>query len=211
MLNAFITPSLVLGAYLLGSISSAVIVCKLMRLPDPRTEGSHNPGATNVLRIGGKKAAAITLVGDSLKGFLPMVTAHSLDASSGALAATGLAAFLGHLFPIFFRFQGGKGVATALGVQFGLWWPIGLAVAAIWALVAKLVKISSLSALISMALAPFVVWLLGVWLAGMDPVVVRMQVAITLLLFWRHRSNILNLLTGKEGRIGSKPGSTDAD
>ena len=211
MLTVFTNPSLVLCAYLLGSISSAVIVCKLMRLPDPRTEGSHNPGATNVLRIGGKKAAAITLVGDSLKGFVPMLVAHSLDVSSGVLAATGLAAFLGHLFPVFFRFQGGKGVATALGVQFGLWWPIGLAVAAIWALVAKVVKISSLSALISMALAPFVVWFFGVWLAGMDPVVVRMQVAITVLLFWRHRSNILNLLSGKEGRIAGKPGSTDYD
>jgi glycerol-3-phosphate acyltransferase PlsY len=140
-----------------------------------------------------------------------MLVAHSLDVSSGVLAATGLAAFLGHLFPIFFRFQGGKGVATALGVQFGLWWPIGLAVAAIWALVAKVVKISSLSALISMALAPFVVWLFGVWLAGMDPVVVRMQVAITVLLFWRHRSNILNLLSGKEARIAGKPDSTDSD
>lgn len=211
MWSAFVTPSLVVGAYLLGSISSAVIVCKLMRLPDPRAEGSHNPGATNVLRIGGKKAAAITLAGDSLKGFIPMVVAHYLDASSGALAATGLAAFLGHLFPVFFRFRGGKGVATALGVQFGLWWPIGLAVAAIWALVAKLIKISSLSALISMALAPFVVWFFGVWLAGMDPVVVRMQVAITLLLFWRHRSNIRNLLSGKEGRIGGTPTSTDSD
>lgn len=211
MWSPFVIPSLVVGAYLLGSISSAVIVCKLMRLPDPRAEGSHNPGATNVLRIGGKKAAAITLAGDSLKGFIPMVVAHHLDASSGALAATGLAAFLGHLFPVFFRFRGGKGVATALGVQFGLWWPIGLAVAAIWALVAKLVKISSLSALISMALAPFVVWFLGVWLAGMDPVVVRMQVAITVLLFWRHRSNIRDLLSGKEGRIGGTPTSTDSD
>jgi glycerol-3-phosphate acyltransferase PlsY len=140
-----------------------------------------------------------------------MLVAHSLDVSSGVLAATGLAAFLGHLFPIFFRFQGGKGVATALGVQFGLWWPIGLAVAAIWALVAKVVKISSLSALISMAIAPFVVWFFGVWLAGMDPVVVRMQVAITVLLFWRHRSNILNLLSGKEGRIAGKPPSNDSD
>jgi glycerol-3-phosphate acyltransferase PlsY len=211
MLTAFVAPSLVAGAYLLGSISSAVIVCKLMRLPDPRTEGSHNPGATNVLRIGGRKAAAITLVGDSLKGFVPMVVAHSLDASSGVLAATGLAAFLGHLFPLFFRFQGGKGVATALGVQFGLWWPVGLAVAAIWALVAKLVKISSLSALISMALAPFVVWFFGVWLAGMDPVVVWMQVAITVLLFWRHRRNIRDLLSGQEGRIAGKPNSTDPD
>ncbi len=211
MHTPFDFPLLVVGAYLLGSISSAVIVCKLMRLPDPRTEGSNNPGATNVLRIGGKKAAGITLLGDSLKGLVPMVVAHLMGAPDGVLAATGLAAFLGHLFPVFFRFKGGKGVATALGVQFGLWWPIGLTVAAIWALVAKVLKISSLSALISMALAPLVVWFFGVWWQGMDPVVWRMQLVVTGLLFWRHRSNIRNLFTGKEGRIAAKSDSSDSD
>ena len=187
----------VLLAYLLGSVSSAIIVCQVMGLPDPRTQGSNNPGATNVLRIGGKKAAAVTLVGDSLKGLIPLLLAHGLDLGTAALAATGLAAFLGHLYPVFFGFQGGKGVATALGVQFGLYWPLGLCVAAIWLFMAKVIRISSLSALVSMGLAPFLLW----WLWD-DPWLIGMQVVISLILFWRHRSNIRNLLTGAEGRIG---------
>ncbi len=187
---------LILAAYLLGSVSSAIIVCRLMSLPDPRTQGSKNPGATNVLRIGGKRAAAITLVGDSLKGLLPMLAGHLLGVGPAALAGIGLAAFLGHLYPVFFGFQGGKGVATALGVQLGLAWPIGLSVAAIWLFVAKVLKISSLSALISMALAPFIVWLF--W---PEPTLIGMQLIITGLLFWRHRSNIRNLLAGTEGRL----------
>lgn len=191
------TLALVVFAYLLGSISSAVVVCRLMGLPDPRTQGSNNPGATNVLRIGGKKAAAITLVGDSLKGLIPMVLGHLLEVGPTALAATGLAAFLGHLYPVFFGFRGGKGVATALGVQLGLWWPIGLTVAGVWLFVAKVLKISSLSALVSMALAPLVVWLF--W---PEPVLAGMQVVVSLLLFWRHRSNIANLIAGKEDKIG---------
>ncbi|MCG7963964.1 MAG: glycerol-3-phosphate 1-O-acyltransferase PlsY, partial [Candidatus Thiodiazotropha taylori] len=118
--------SIVVIAYLLGSISSAIIVCRLMGLPDPRSQGSNNPGATNVLRIGGKKAAAITLFGDMVKGLIPMLIAHLFDAPPLYLALTGLAAFLGHLYPVFFNFKGGKGVATALGVQFGLHWGVGL-------------------------------------------------------------------------------------
>lgn len=192
------TLSLVLGAYLLGSISSAILVCRLMGLPDPRTQGSRNPGATNVLRIGGKKAATITLAGDSLKGLLPMLAAHLLGVDVLALAATGLAAFLGHLYPVFFGFQGGKGVATALGVQIGLYWPVGLTVAAVWLFMAYVVKISSLSALVSMALAPLILWYF--W---PEPVLVGMQLVITGLLFLRHRSNIRNLLTGAEDRIGN--------
>ena len=187
---------LVLGAYLLGSVSSAIVVCRLMGLPDPRTQGSRNPGATNVLRIGGRKAAAITLLGDSLKGLLPMVAAHLLGASETLLALTGLAAFLGHLYPLFFGLKGGKGVATALGVQFGLYWPLGLGVALIWLLIAKVMHISSLAALTSMALAPLLLWFL--W---PSPPLLLMQLAITLLLFWRHRSNIRKLLSGEEGRI----------
>lgn len=191
---------LILGAYLLGSVSSAIIVCRLMGLPDPRTQGSNNPGATNVLRIGGKKAAANTLVGDSLKGVIPMLIGHLLGASPAVLAATGLAAFLGHLYPLFFGFQGGKGVATALGVQLGLYWPIGLSVAAIWLFVAKVLKISSLSALACMALAPVVVWFF--W---PEPVLVGVQTLITVILFWRHRSNIRNLLSGKEDKLTGEP------
>ena len=146
--------TLVAVAYLLGSISSAIIVCRIMGLPDPRTEGSNNPGATNVLRIGGKKAAAITLLGDSLKGFIPVVICHLLDRSELVFALVGCAAFLGHLYPVFFGFKGGKGVATALGVQFGWSWMIGGAIAAIWLFMAKVANISSLAALVSMLLAP---------------------------------------------------------
>jgi len=191
---------LIVGAYLLGSISSAIIVCRLVGLPDPRTQGSNNPGATNVLRIGGKKAAAITLLGDSLKGLAPMLIGHLLDVGPAALGAIGLAAFLGHLYPLFFSFQGGKGVATALGVQFGLYWPIGLSVAAIWLFAAKVLKISSASALVCMALAPIIVWIF--W---PEPVMIVAQYVITALLFWRHRSNIRNLMSGKEDKISDEP------
>ncbi|PLY17103.1 MAG: acyl-phosphate glycerol 3-phosphate acyltransferase [Sedimenticola sp.] len=187
---------LIIAAYLMGSVSSAIIVCKLMGLPDPRTQGSNNPGATNVLRIGGKKAAAITLLGDSLKGFIPVLIANLMGVTPLILAAVALAAFLGHLYPLFFGFKGGKGVATALGVQFGLGWQIGAGVGLIWLIMAKVVKISSLSALVSMALAPLVVWLF--WPA---PELIGVQVVISLILFWRHRSNIRNLISGKEGKI----------
>lgn len=205
---------IVVAAYLLGSVSSAIIVCRLMGLPDPRTQGSGNPGATNVMRIGGKKAAAITLLGDSLKGLIPMLVVHLMgfapEIRAGVLAATGLAAFLGHLFPVFFGFRGGKGVATALGVQLGLYWPIGLTVAGLWLFVAKVLRISSLSALISMALAPLVVWIFPIpSLAGNWRVLVGMQLVMSGLLIWRHRSNIRNLLAGREDRIGSGAGVAD--
>jgi glycerol-3-phosphate acyltransferase PlsY len=164
---------LILGGYLFGSISAAIVVCKLMGLPDPRTEGSRNPGTTNVLRLGGKKAAILTLAGDMLT------------------------AFLGHLYPVFFGFQGGKGVATALGVFFGLHWQTGLAVTAIWIVMALLFRISSLSALTAMLLAPVLFWRLQPEMAF-----VYVTVIITVMLFWRHRSNIRDLLSGQEGRIG---------
>lgn len=187
-------------AYLLGSVSTAIIVCRLMGLPDPRTEGSNNPGATNVLRIGGKKAAALTLAGDSLKGVIPMVACHLLDVPVVVFALAGLAVFLGHLYPVFFGFQGGKGVATALGVQFGLYWPIGATVGLVWLLMAKVVKISSLSALVAMAVAPLAVWYF--WPAAE---LLAMQLVTSAILFWRHRSNIRNLLSGTESRIKSRP------
>jgi len=192
---------LVLGGYLCGSVSTAIITCKLMGLPDPRTEGSQNPGATNVLRIGGKKAAFATLAGDMLKGLVPVLIAQALQAGPVILAATALAAFLGHLYPVFFGFQGGKGVATALGVLFGLSWQVGLAVAGIWLVMALLFHISSLAALTAMLLAPVCFgWLLP------EPAFIGVMVIITALLFWRHRSNIRDLLDGKEGKIslGSK-------
>jgi glycerol-3-phosphate acyltransferase PlsY len=187
---------LIPGGYLLGSVSAAIIVCKLMGLPDPRTQGSRNPGATNVARLGGKKAAALTLVGDMLKGLLPVLLAHALDAGAIILAGTALAAFLGHLYPLFFGFQGGKGVATALGVSYGLDWRAGLAISAIWLLMALIFRYSSLAALTAIALAPAVFY----WLMPEQPVVVAMAV-LAILLFWRHRSNITNLLNGEEGKI----------
>lgn len=192
---------LIITAYLLGSLSSAIIVCRLMGLPDPRTQGSNNPGATNVLRLGGKKAAAITLLGDSLKGFFPVLAAKLLGVAPLVLAAVAMAAFLGHLYPLFFRFQGGKGVATALGTQFGIHWQIGGLVALIWLLMAKGLNISSLAALVSMALAPLVVWY--IWPA---PELIWMQILMSLILFWRHRSNIHNLLVGSEGKIKDEQG-----
>jgi glycerol-3-phosphate acyltransferase PlsY len=191
---------LIAAAYLLGSISSAIIVCRLMGLPDPRTQGSNNPGATNVLRIGGKKAAAIALLGDSLKGFIPVAVCHVLARPEATFALVGAAAFVGHLYPVFFGFKGGKGVATALGVQFGLGWAIGGLVGATWLFMAKVANISSLAALISMTLAPLYIWLL--WPA---PALIAMQVGITALLIWRHRANIRNLVSGNEGRIARKP------
>lgn len=190
--------TLIVCAYLLGSLSSAIIVCKLMSLPDPRSHGSGNPGATNVLRVGGKKAAAITLFGDMLKGLLPVLIANLLHVSSLALAVIGFAAFIGHLFPLFFKFKGGKGVATMLGVLFGFHWAIGLATALTWLIIAKVFKISSLSALIATVMAPFYVLLI----MGSNKPLIIATALMTLILFWRHRSNIQNLLSGKEGRIG---------
>jgi glycerol-3-phosphate acyltransferase PlsY len=191
-----ITYLLVPGGYLFGSVSTAIIVCKLMGLPDPRTTGSRNPGATNVARIGGKKAAALTLAGDLLKGLVPVLIAHALRADATVLAGTALAAFLGHLYPIFFGFQGGKGVATALGVVYGLYWPVGLLTTAVWLAMALVFRISSLAALTAMLVMPAGFY----WLQPQVPIIVAMGI-LTLLLFWRHRSNIANLLNGTEGRI----------
>ncbi|MCP5313149.1 MAG: glycerol-3-phosphate 1-O-acyltransferase PlsY [Chromatiaceae bacterium] len=191
--------ALIIGAYLLGSVSSAIIVCRLMGLPDPRTQGSNNPGATNVLRIGGKKAAFVTLLGDTLKGVIPVAACHLLGRSELVFALVGGAAFLGHLYPLYFGFRGGKGVATALGVQFGLHWMIGAAVGLTWLFMAKVANISSLAALISMLLAPLYIWLIWPSYA-----LIAMQIAVSALLFWRHRSNIRNLLSGTEGRISKE-------
>ncbi len=188
---------LIFASYLIGSLSSAIIVCKIMGLPDPRGEGSGNPGATNVLRFGGKKAAAITLAGDMIKGLIPVLIAQYLEISILGIALVGLAAFLGHLYPVFFQFKGGKGVATMLGVMFGFSWWIGLATAGTWLFMAKIVKISSLSALVATALAPVYVWL---WFNHPEPIAVT--IFMTVILFWRHRSNIQNMLKGTEDAIG---------
>lgn len=191
--------ALVLGAYLLGSLSTAIILCRLMGLPDPRTQGSGNPGATNVLRFGGKKLAAFTLLGDMLKGLLPVVAARFITSDATVLALVAMAAFLGHLYPVFFGFRGGKGVATALGVLLGLSWPVGVAVLLTWLAMALLFRISSLSALTAAALSPLYGW----WLTGIPAYIAMMAVMATLLL-WRHRGNIQRLLAGEEKRIGKK-------
>lgn len=188
---------LTLVAYLIGSLSAAIVVCKLMGLPDPRTQGSRNPGATNVLRIAGKKTAAVVLVGDTLKGLIPVMIARALNADEHTLAAVGLAAFLGHLYPLYFGFHGGKGVATALGVLLGLIWPVALAVSVTWLLIAKVFRVSSLSAIAAAAAAPLYTWLLQ----DSKPLLVMVCV-ISMMLLWRHRTNIQRLLSGAEGKIG---------
>jgi len=189
---------LIVGGYLFGSVSSAIITCRVLGLPDPRSQGSGNPGATNVLRIGGKKAAAVTLVGDMLKGLIPVLVAKLLGADMAVQAATAVAAFLGHLYPVFFAFQGGKGVATLLGVMLGIHWPVGLLTIASWLVIARVFKISSLAALLSILLTPLYIW----WLIPDTSLMIAMLL-MGALLFWRHRSNIKNLLEGTEGEIKS--------
>ncbi len=185
--------SLVPLAYLTGSVSSAIIVCRMMGLADPRENGSGNPGATNVMRIGGKKAAAITLLGDALKGLLPVLLAKALGVDSLLLSLVVFAAFLGHLYPVFFEFKGGKGVATSFGVMLGVHWLLGLAVGATWFLVYKIGKISSLSALVAAVFAPVYAW----FIIGDINLLVTF-VAITVILLWRHKGNIQRLLAGQE-------------
>lgn len=188
----------VIAAYCLGSVSFAVLVSKLMGLPDPHTYGSKNPGATNVLRTGSKVAALLTLVGDSAKGAVAVLIAAQFIAAPVELALVGLAAFLGHLYPVFHRFQGGKGVATAAGVLLALDWRVGLGTLITWGVIALFLRYSSLAALIAALFAPLgATFLLG-WQAG---VVVLVMSAF---LVWRHKANIERLLAGTEPRIGAK-------
>ncbi len=189
----------VIIAYCIGSVSSAIIVCKLMRLPYPRTEGSKNPGATNVMRIGGKKAAAITLAGDVLKGLLPVLAAHYYGLENAALATVAMAAFIGHLFPVFFRFQGGKGVATLLGCLIGLSPLSAVCWGAVWLVVARLFRYSSLSSLTASILAPIYIWAI----TG-NTIYATTVALMAALLAYRHRSNISKLLAGTESKIGKK-------
>ena len=195
------TAAIVIAAYLLGSIASAIIVGRLLGLGDPRAEGSRNPGATNMLRIGGRKAGALTLIGDMLKGLLAVLIARAIGAGADVQAMAAGAAFLGHLFPVFFGFRGGKGVATALGALLGLQWQVGLLVVATWLAMAALFRYSSLAALIAAAAAPFYMW----WLRP-EPAFIVASIGMAVLLYWRHRSNIAKLLAGTEGR--SNLGST---
>jgi glycerol-3-phosphate acyltransferase PlsY len=194
-------------AYLIGSISFAVVVSKCMRLPDPHSYGSGNPGATNVLRTGNKLAAVLTLIGDALKGFLAVMLARMLlgDTSltstlnSWLLCGVVIAVFLGHLFPIFHGFKGGKGVATACGILFGINWILGVATLSTWIIVATFMRYSSLAALAAAVFGP----IYFVFLFGFQPMVIALAI-ICALLIWRHRSNIRNLMNGAESRIGSK-------
>ncbi len=194
LLNA----GLIVLGYLCGSISSAVVVCKLMGLADPRTQGSNNPGATNVLRLHGKKAAIVTLAGDVIKGFVPVIIAYYMQTPDWVTALTALAAFSGHLYPVFFGFRGGKGVATLIGVLFGMYWGLGLAFVLTWLTTAALFRYSSLSALLAAASIPFIT----AWLQPSIPYISAITIMV-FLLFWRHRSNIRNLLAGKEDKIGT--------
>ena len=198
----FMTVLFVVLGYLAGSISSAILVCRAMGLPDPRSEGSRNPGATNVLRFGGKKAAAITLAGDFIKGVLPVLLAQLAGLDEVGLALTGLAAFLGHLYPVFFAFEGGKGVATAFGVILGLSWPVALAALVTWLFMAFVIKISSLSAIIASVLVP----VYAGFIVGTQSVYFGTCIIIAILVVHRHKSNLINLLTGQEGKIGEKSG-----
>ena len=202
---------LILLAYLIGSISFAVVVSKCMRLPDPHTYGSRNPGATNVLRTGNKLAAVLTLIGDALKGFFAVMLARVLlgdqsltsTMSSWVLCGVVLAVFLGHLFPVFHGFKGGKGVATACGILFGVNWILGLATLGTWIIVATFMRYSSLAALAAAIFGP----IYFVFLFGFQPMGIALLI-VCLLLIWRHRSNIANLLNGTESRIGSKKKSS---
>ena len=190
---------LIIVAYLSGSLSTAIIISKLRHMPDPRTQGSGNPGATNMLRVGGKKVAALTLLGDMLKSLLPVTLASALTTDDTTLALVGMAAFLGHLYPIFFGFRGGKGVATALGVLLGVSWMVGLGTLVTWLFMAKVFRYSSLAALTAAVLAPLYLWLARPTLA-----LLIMSVVMSLLLLWRHRSNIQRLISGQEDQIARK-------
>lgn len=198
----------VVAAYLVGSLSFAVIVTRAMGMADPRTYGSKNPGATNVLRSGNKAAAVITLLLDAVKGWLPVVLVKWFGQPYGlgdsTVAMVGLAAFLGHLWPVFFRFEGGKGVATALGVLLGISGWLGLATALTWLIIAFFFRYSSLASLVAAAFAPVYYLLVDgvVWNAE-APIAVAI-VAMAMLLAWRHKDNIKRLIEGKESRLGSK-------
>ena len=198
-----LTIAFVIAAYLIGSISFAVLMSKAFGLADPRTYGSGNPGATNVLRSGKKAAAVLTLLGDAAKGWLAVFAAIKLAPHDGQglliVALVSLAVFLGHVFPVFLKFKGGKGVATALGVLLALSGWLGLAVLATWLLVAAVFRYSSLAALVAAVGAPIYAMVLI-----LRPELVLAVAIMSMLLIWRHKSNIQNLLAGKESRIGSK-------
>ena len=190
--------ALILIAYLVGSINSAIILSKVLKLPDPRTQGSKNPGATNMLRIGGKKIAAFVLLIDVWKGLSPILLAYSYTSSSLELSIIALFAFLGHVYPIFYSFKGGKGVATFIGGLIGINPLVGLSFIFIWLFVAKVLNISSLSALVATLLTPLVFYFIE-----MNVEATGVISLICLWVFFTHRSNIKRLVSGEEGQINS--------
>lgn len=192
-------PILIIVGYLIGSLSSAILVCKAFGLPDPRMQGSNNPGATNVLRIGGKKAAIITLIGDGSKGAVPILIAQTMGFDLLSMTFIALVTFLGHVYPIFFGFKGGKGVATFLGSLFVFNYWVGLSFALIWLFVAKVLKISSLSALVATLLTPVIFYFLNDQNLNATYVITLICVWI----FYNHKSNIARMLSGDESKIKS--------
>ncbi|GGH55738.1 glycerol-3-phosphate acyltransferase [Comamonas phosphati] len=207
-MNALYSLIAVAAAYLTGSLSFAVIVSRVMGLNDPRTYGSGNPGATNVLRSGSKAAAAVTLLLDAAKGWLPVVLVQwlgpALGLGEGTVAMVALAAFLGHLYPVFFNFKGGKGVATALGVLLGISGWLGLATALTWIIIAVFFRYSSLAALVASVFAPLYYVLCGGIAWDTETPITAAIVIMAMLLVWRHRENIQRLVAGKESRLGRK-------
>ena len=187
---------LIFSAYLLGSISAAIIVCKTLGLSDPRTGGSGNPGTTNVMRLHGKKAASLTLVGDIFKGIIPVLLAKVIVNSEFIIAICGLATFLGHIFPIYFKFEGGKGVATLIGILFATHWLLGVSYIITWILTALIFRYSSLAALIAALPIP----IYSYFIVHNNQYSISFAV-IAIILFWRHKPNIYNLLNGKEDKI----------
>jgi acyl phosphate:glycerol-3-phosphate acyltransferase len=183
----------ILSAYLFGSVSSAVLVCRVFGLPDPRTTGSHNPGATNVFRIGGKVPALLTLFFDILKGMLPVWASYFLGIEPFYLGIIAVAACLGHIFPLYFHFRGGKAVATALGTMFPVAWEMALLLIITWILVFRISRVSSMAAIITVSLAPFYAYFI-------KPQYTVPTIMISLLILWRHQSNIMRIRSGEEKR-----------
>ena len=203
-LDSLLPITLWLLSYLVGSVSSAILICRLLGLPDPRDKGSNNPGATNVLRVGGKVAGALTLLGDMGKGVLPVYLTLTLHPSPTVAALSGVFAFIGHCYPVYFDFRGGKGVATAFGVLAMLHWPSALFTGALWVTIFALTRVSSLASLVSWTLAPFALY----FFAGtfMDPLLI-----LIMILIYRHYPNLFLLAKGKENRFDQDSGNAASD
>lgn len=184
--------------YLFGSLNFAIILCKLAGLPDPRSQGSGNPGATNVLRFGGKKLALVVIIADALKGVIPVLLAHAFNVHDIALSTVALAAVLGHMYPLFFRFQGGKGVATTLGAILALSWLVGIFVILTWLIIAAVFRFSSLASIIAVIMLPIYLFCCSE-ISYVCPMLI-----MTIIILYRHRANIMRLLKGQEPRIGKK-------